>query len=143
MIRKVVIVLLTLGTVGMCWIWLSTNRQEVPALLVRYPPIEIHVAYGSLWVSSEPTFRTWLTHPVELGSVYYANRFARPEDFVLRLPLWSVACAFAAAFIGLLGTPAYRRWSRRRAGGCAECGYSLTGNVSGVCPECGTEVKKP
>ena len=25
----------------------------------------------------------------------------------------------------------------RRAGHCAACGYDLTGNVSGVCPECG------
>jgi hypothetical protein len=31
-----------------------------------------------------------------------------------------------------------RRWARR--GGCATCGYALTGNVSGVCPECGTAV---
>ena len=27
---------------------------------------------------------------------------------------------------------------RRRQGLCARCGYDLTGNVSGVCPECGT-----
>ena len=26
---------------------------------------------------------------------------------------------------------------------CANCGYNLTGNVSGVCPECGTEIPKP
>ncbi len=25
-------------------------------------------------------------------------------------------------------------------GTCTECGYNLTGNVSGVCPECGAEV---
>jgi hypothetical protein len=28
----------------------------------------------------------------------------------------------------------HRRWSHR----CLHCGYSLTGNVSGYCPECGT-----
>lgn len=27
-----------------------------------------------------------------------------------------------------------------RSGFCARCGYDLTGNVSGVCPECGTRV---
>jgi uncharacterized paraquat-inducible protein A len=27
---------------------------------------------------------------------------------------------------------------RRARGQCAECGYDLTGNTSGVCPECGT-----
>ena len=27
---------------------------------------------------------------------------------------------------------------RRAKGLCVACGYDLTGNVSGVCPECGT-----
>ncbi len=30
-----------------------------------------------------------------------------------------------------------RRRRRRRAGLCIKCGYDLTGNESGVCPECG------
>jgi hypothetical protein len=30
---------------------------------------------------------------------------------------------------------------RRRAGLCVACSYDLTGNVSGVCPECGTKVE--
>ena len=30
-----------------------------------------------------------------------------------------------------------RRWRRRRKGLCLKCGYDLTGNVTGVCPECG------
>ena len=34
-----------------------------------------------------------------------------------------------------------RGWRRRTAGLCRRCGYDLTGNVSGVCPECGTPVK--
>jgi hypothetical protein len=29
---------------------------------------------------------------------------------------------------------------QHRAGICSGCGYSLTGNTSGVCPECGTSV---
>jgi len=29
-----------------------------------------------------------------------------------------------------------RQW-RRQHGLCQSCGYDLTGNVSGVCPECG------
>lgn len=33
-----------------------------------------------------------------------------------------------------------RRWQRRRRGLCQACGYSLQGNVSCVCPECGTAV---
>jgi predicted amidophosphoribosyltransferase len=36
------------------------------------------------------------------------------------------------------------RKHRRTRGGpiCPRCGYSLTGNVSGVCPECGTPVAR-
>ena len=32
------------------------------------------------------------------------------------------------------------RHGRQMAGGCRACGYNLTANVSGVCPECGTSV---
>jgi hypothetical protein len=34
-----------------------------------------------------------------------------------------------------------KRRDRRATGRCAECGYDLHGNVSGVCPECGTKVE--
>jgi predicted amidophosphoribosyltransferase len=34
-----------------------------------------------------------------------------------------------------------RRRHRRRKGLCIHCGYNLTGNVSGVCPECGERVE--
>jgi len=40
-----------------------------------------------------------------------------------------------------------RRWRRRRVnrrreeGLCISCGYDLTGNVTGRCPECGTEIE--
>ncbi len=29
---------------------------------------------------------------------------------------------------------------RRRSGQCATCGYDLTGNISGICPECGKSI---
>ena len=29
---------------------------------------------------------------------------------------------------------------RRRSGECTNCGYDLTGNESGVCPECGEAI---
>ena len=46
----------------------------------------------------------------------------------------------------LVGTWLVVRRQRARAkqveGSCRECGYDLTGNVSGVCPECGTRIEK-
>ena len=36
----------------------------------------------------------------------------------------------------------FRRAPRReRRGLCRHCGYNLTGNVSGICPECGTPMQ--
>lgn len=35
-----------------------------------------------------------------------------------------------------------RRRRRRRPGHCLKCDYDLTGNMSGVCPECGMEIRQ-
>lgn len=35
-----------------------------------------------------------------------------------------------------------RRRNEPPPGACRSCGYSMTGNVSGVCPECGTQAVK-
>ena len=54
---------------------------------------------------------------------------------LLRIPL-------APPLIGLAAVTAFL-WYRDRLippGCCKECGYDLTGNVSGICPECGTAI---
>jgi hypothetical protein len=33
-----------------------------------------------------------------------------------------------------------RRYRRKKKGLCLTCGYNLTGNVSGICPECGEKI---
>lgn len=48
------------------------------------------------------------------------------------VPLWML--------LGLFLVPTAFLWWRDRTypkGHCCQCGYDLTGNVSGVCPECG------
>jgi len=60
----------------------------------------------------------------------------RRKEF--RLPFWVI-------FL-LLSVPAsawaVRDWlcMRVRVGQCRECNYNLTGNISGICPECGTPI---
>ena len=58
-------------------------------------------------------------------------RFARVS--VLTVPLW-------IPFL-LVAAPTFLAWRRTRrppAWRCRNCRYDLTGNVSGVCPECGS-----
>jgi hypothetical protein len=51
------------------------------------------------------------------------------------VPLW-------CPFVLIAGITAFLWWRDRRLppGHCRKCGYNLTGNVSGVCPECGEPV---
>jgi len=55
---------------------------------------------------------------------------------------------FYAVFYGIVGVLCGFAWwrcavSKRQGPGiCGKCQYDLTGNVSGVCPECGTPVPK-
>lgn len=53
--------------------------------------------------------------------------------------LWVI---FVVAAVGTTGLAAFLRWADRPfpPGHCRECGYALKGNVSGVCPECGTAI---
>lgn len=56
---------------------------------------------------------------------------------LIYIPLWM-------PFV-LVGVPTGLLWWRDLRvppGHCPNCGYDLTGNVSGVCPECGTPVKR-
>jgi hypothetical protein len=56
---------------------------------------------------------------------------------------WGVLVPFWMPFL-LVAIPTAYLWhlDRRRfpRGHCQRCGYDLTGNVSGVCPECGEKV---
>ncbi len=66
----------------------------------------------------------------------YANRYLLGTSTVVRslvLPLYIPFLIFAIP-------TGYLWWRDRRRippGHCQKCGYNLTGNVSGVCPECG------
>jgi len=66
--------------------------------------------------------------------------FQRAGDFqrYLIMPLWLPFAVFAGPTLILWFLDRRRRFPR---GHCQKCGYDLTGNVSGRCPECGTPVR--
>lgn len=55
-------------------------------------------------------------------------------------PLWAILILGWVPF-GFLIIRAIRRHSRTTAHPTCRCGYDLTGNVSGRCPECGTAIQ--
>ncbi len=70
-------------------------------------------------------------HPWYMGTQLPASQWT-PGLWIL-IPLWIPAL--------LAGVSTFVLWRRSRRippGHCKACRYDLTGNVSGVCPECGT-----
>ncbi len=53
----------------------------------------------------------------------------------LFVPLWIPLCALLVLTVTLA-----RGMRRTKPGHCLRCGYDLTGNVSGRCPECGHRI---
>lgn len=70
----------------------------------------------------------------------FLNEGWEKPRWMLTLPYW-MAIAFLLAYpiIVVILSPSRRRRRRLKQGLCLKCGYNLTGNESGVCPECGTE----
>lgn len=57
---------------------------------------------------------------------------------VARVPLGATTFGLGSPPLAVLALRTTRRYRRRKRGLCLTCGYDLTGNTSGVCPECGT-----
>jgi hypothetical protein len=73
--------------------------------------------------------RLWL--PYAHGPFYMRGRLI--TQWIVIIPMWLLFLIGFVPFVWL----ARRDW-RIPPGCCRECGYNLTGNVSGTCPECGT-----
>jgi hypothetical protein len=70
-----------------------------------------------------------------VGEEDYRGNHSTGDYRYVVFPHW-----FLAGLLGLMATPLLRR--RRMRGVCSACSYNLTGNTSGICPECGTPVPK-
>jgi hypothetical protein len=82
------------------------------------------------------------------GQVYLSDASGTHwvEQRAVYVPCWVVVLLFAAWPAPVLGRSALRaRRERMRArlkGHCVKCGYDLAGNISGICPECGTPLAR-
>jgi hypothetical protein len=58
-----------------------------------------------------------------------------PDALAMNAFFWAIVSLPVVAFVVLLFESEKLKWWEPV---CSSCGYELTGNVSGVCPECGT-----
>jgi len=99
----------------------------------------IMVNWSTAWLVDKPadlsSRRIWLQDrqwPVLWWgySKAFANRFGRFRTVVI--PLW-----IPFVIVSALTVVAWHRSRRVPPGHCRSCGYDLTGNATGRCPECG------
>ena len=131
-------------------------RENDPYVFDTYAFFQVYIGGGRLlaYCVDDSRFHGEHVPQVHFSSVYMGHAyvvhepgtdvlgFALSRDPVggqpeIVIPLWAFPLAFAIA-PGIWGVLAYRRF--RPKGHCAACSYDLTGNTSGVCPECGTPV---
>lgn len=108
-----------------------------------------------VWYENVPPSWGWLRHrtqsPWNLARISMARdvliyRVSATESLYTVFP-WELDVPFRTLFV-LLALPSlvwwlcrkWRRWREPLQGHCDACSYNLTGNISGVCPECGRKI---
>ena len=183
MIRKAVIVVLTLGAVSNALLWCVCTVPHRPGprdmalrgywtsdpYLIRGCIVSASLSYRlanrrwneAFWSSDVGIFRITCYSPHKCTSSFARHSYARYREFggfgfnsgltccakgrlgisfSADVPLWA-SSVFLATYptIAFIRGP-LRRWRRRKRGECVNCGYNLTGNVTGVCSECGMRI---
>jgi len=168
LIRRVVIAILALSTFGSVALWwLSASSTYgsgyrdcgmkasiVPGWRVRFAisPQAKLIVYGQAGrVDLHSIWKDYSIEGIDKEKEIRQLRFGgfRYEIFAIgpnrarsvSAPFWFMVILFAAYPVSSFVRGPVKRWYRRRNSACLECGYNLTGNVSGVCPECGTASK--
>lgn len=103
----------------------------------RLPDVALTAAPGKHW----DTDWAGATHQLPLGFGYGKTPKDDPTAagyFGLVIPSWSLILLFA--LLPALWLYRWRIHPIRLPGQCRRCGYDLTGNTSGTCPECGAPV---
>lgn len=115
------------------------EKDTIRGLTDCSPPPQVDL---SEQVDSDPAstririmFQPWMDAPWEAEARYVVVITQLPQARRLFVAVGMISAAYPL-FVFIRGP--LRRRRRRRRGLCLTCGYNLTGNTSGRCPECGT-----
>ncbi len=150
MVRKAVVILLVVAALGSgaATYWLDSRAYGVRWNCCGRD-VELTVLFGTTYCSIS---RSRNEHASVLHMERTAPDLGYPKLGVIRtradstmtfFPRWLPSALLGAYPLFVSARYFVRRWRRREPGVCGKCGYDLTGNVSGVCPECGTEIHCP
>lgn len=95
-----------------------------------------------LSTSSIPAIVIERTHSFQIQFLPYTLVIRSPLHISIWIPLWFPFMIFAYyPFYKRVYIPLMQKLGRHQPDNpnpCSKCGYNLTGNLSGICPECGT-----
>lgn len=151
MIRKTIITVLTLASIltlilggASHWVWTSWMARTVPdyldgCLLARVNNGTLSITYMH---GDDPSN---VGQRLDLG--YYGlgirsgthsdEEYGTSSMTTVELPFWLAGLMLGAYPLVVFIKGPVRRWRHGKQGHCRQCGYDLTGNVTGVCSECG------
>jgi len=147
--RKLAVIVFSLCTMVCAGFWYASIK---PANLIFSPPqgMTITLGRGGVYLvsplsSNVPFLRLTLGFPASYG--FIKPKFSRGSIFGSGAPnipgVWAAWIPIWPFVLGSLALTllAWRLRRRPPPGHCPSCGYNLTGNVTGVCSECGHEIK--
>jgi hypothetical protein len=156
--RKVLIAISSLLAVTTLALWIGTYfTHQITLWPVRFGSGRLHGAFigGRLSLGQETSFignDPYWERNLAIPGVFGVTRFVNDGCYVsfnvrsvvrgwrFWIGLWIPFALFSAYPAASFVRSPRRPWIRRRLGLCTRCGYNLTGNVSGICPECGQAV---
>ncbi len=112
------------------FVWKHDDSHRSTGMILEPGGIEYWINPGADWIDENSDWGILRSVPEPTWADYWEASFASNG---FRCPFWIPLVLIALPTIGLFILD--RR--RHRPGHCATCGYDLTGNSSGKCPECG------
>ncbi len=111
----------------------NSRNVELVCVEILRGMLYVHIEDGGR--SGDWAFHVLGTHSPQ-GLFWWPKYEQRIHTHQLFVPLWIPTL--------LIAIPSFLLWRRNRKlpEGHCNCGYNLTGNMSGVCPECGRKLQE-